>query len=121
MLTLRYLYTIIDLSNKELIMNNWIWGKVVPKQHEYSQEAIAKFTGVVDQARVSFKQQFEKDLKQNNEIHEGSSFGNDDALLWVLESNVDEKTFMNKTEEIMKSVLLGAVKNDYYNIFEREF
>lgn len=98
-----------------------IWGKCIPRPYHYSERAIAKFTGVIDLARGVFRSEFATAIENVNGISLSYRFNCDDQILWALESNVPESEFLNETERVLMSVLLGAAETDYYYEFEKEW
>jgi hypothetical protein len=97
-----------------------MWGIKIDAKH-YSSKAIDTLTHLIQDRRELFKKEYAHALKFQRDIYLGTRFKDDEKILWVLESKVDEYKFMLTPELYIDNVLLGAAEADYYYQFEKEF
>jgi hypothetical protein len=99
-----------------------IWGKRLIHK-EYSQKSFDLATNLISKNRIIAKREF---LGNNctchiKNLHEGNRFKDDEQILWVLQSNVNEKDFVTQSDRYLQQVLLGALIADYWYKFEKEW
>jgi hypothetical protein len=97
-----------------------MWGMKVGAKH-YSDNAVKRLNELIDKRRELFRAEYAFALKQRNDLYIGSRFNDNEKILWVLESKIDEYKFMLTPELYIDNVLLGAAESDYYYTYEKEW
>jgi hypothetical protein len=97
-----------------------MWGMKIGAKH-YSDNAVKRLNGLIDDRRTRFKAEYAFALKKRNELYIGSRFNDNEKILWVLESKVNEYKFMLTPELYIDNVLLGAAEADYYYTLEKQW
>lgn len=97
-----------------------IWG-LKPLRILYSSVAVQKLESLIQERHKRFKAEFKGALQvpQMSGILAGERFDDLSLVLWALESNVQEKSFLLKPEEFIDSVLMGAAEADYHYKYEK--
>ena len=101
---------------------NSIWGKSF-NYKRYSQKAFDLALSKIDENRKIVKREFLKDevLNHDRSLFVGRRFNNDEDILWVLQSNVNEKEFLSDSDFHLRRILAGALSADYYYTYEKEW
>jgi len=97
-----------------------IWG-LKPLRILYSEVAVEKFESLILERRKRFKAEFKGALQvpQMSGILAGDRFNDLAMVLYALESNVPEKSFLLNPEDFIDRVLMGAAEADYHYKYEK--
>jgi hypothetical protein len=99
-----------------------IWG-VKPLRLLYSDAAVQVLMVALPERRKRFKDEFKGALQvpQYSGILVGSRFNDLATVIEVLESNVQEKTFLLNPAQFIDSVLIGAAQADHWYKYDKEY
>lgn len=100
-----------------------LWGKST-NPRVYSQRTVDIFNKLMNDTREVFNKEFSSILSEpayHQELYRGRRFYDNDQILWVLTSNVDEVEFSSLPQHYIMRALLGACEADYYYTYEKQW
>lgn len=80
---------------------------------KYSQATKDHVTDVVKELRPY--------IFRTDSMERGSRFNSNEYIIWILESNFDEKTLMSNTYQWVLAALIEAGKSDYWYSNEKDW
>lgn len=95
-------------------------GMICPVPHPYSEERIATLKEIIKQEREDIKSVY-LGADHTNMLACGYRFGNDDIVLWTMQSANQEKLFENGDNAAVRDALTNCMSRDYWYMFEKDW